>query len=254
LSDLTPPEITPPEAPEPAANDVPWGFGDILLMLGLAIPFFIAGFAATYGVIRLAGLPARGLGLLIGQFIGYGFVLVPLWMLFRSRFAEPPSLLLRLSIPSGSAGRAIGYGVLTVFLVMASAAILRTPQIDTPMEELLSDPLTLAGAAVLGVTIGPWFEELFFRGLLQPVMVRHFGIAFGILLSSLPFALLHGPQYGWSWRHVVLITVAGCAFGVMRHKTNSTGAAALMHCAYNGVLFAGFIAAKWAGVDMPEAI
>lgn len=246
--------MTESPPPAPRESDVPWNFADVLLTIGLAIPFFIVGFGFAYAALKAVGVSTKGLALLVAQFIGYGFTLIPLWLLFSKRFGESPVRLLRLDVPSGQAPRALGLGLLTTFAVMTAAVLLRTPRIETPMEELLSDPLTLAGAAVLGVTLGPWFEELIFRGLLQPVMVRHMGVFGGIVLSSLPFALLHGPQYAWSWRHVILITLAGSAFGLLRHTTNSTGAAALMHSAYNGVLFLGFIAAKWAGADLPHAI
>jgi membrane protease YdiL (CAAX protease family) len=52
------------------------------------------------------------------------------------------------------------------------------------------------------------------------------------------FGLLHFPEYGNSWRHALLITAAGAAFGWMRHATGSTKASALMHAAYNALFFA----------------
>jgi hypothetical protein len=122
------------------------------------------------------------------------------------------------------------------------------------MEELLADPVSLIAAAILGTTIAPWFEELLFRGLIQPVAVRITGVVPGIILAALPFALLHAPQYAWSWRHVLMITVAGAAFGWRRHRTGSTGAAWVMHAAYNLLLFTGFIAGRWAGADMTRSI
>jgi membrane protease YdiL (CAAX protease family) len=153
-----------------------------------------------------------------------------------------------------AAANAIPAGIMLSFGVLALAALLRVPQKETPMEQLLSDWLSLVVAAVLGVTLGPWFEELMFRGLLQPVAVRALGVIPGIVIAALPFALLHGPQYGWSWKHILLITVAGAAFGWKRHTSGSTGAAAVMHSAYNMVLFAGYIAGKWMGTDLPRTI
>ena len=71
--------------------------------------------------------------------------------------------------------------------------------------------------------MAPVCEELMFRGFLQPLLVRSLGAAAGILATALPFGLLHFQEYGNSWRHVLLISLSGVAFGWMRHATGSTG-------------------------------
>jgi membrane protease YdiL (CAAX protease family) len=93
-----------------------------------------------------------------------------------------------------------------------------------------------------------------FRGLLQPVLARTFGAIGAVILAALPFAMMHGPQYGWSWRHVLLIAFAGAAFGWHRWRTDSTGAAVVMHAGYNAILFTLFIAGKWAGNRLPRML
>jgi membrane protease YdiL (CAAX protease family) len=89
-------------------------------------------------------------------------------------------------------------------------------------------------------------EEIFFRGLLQQSATRSLGPIAGILIGAVPFALLHGPQYAWSWRHVLMIAAAGSAFGWWRMRTGSTGASSLMHAVYNGVFVAGFLVGRTA--------
>jgi membrane protease YdiL (CAAX protease family) len=97
---------------------------------------------------------------------------------------------------------------------------------------------------VLGVTLAPLCEELVFRGFLQPVLVRSLGAAPGILLAALPFGLLHFQEYGNSWRHALIIAMAGVAFGWMRQATGSTKAAAIMHAAYNSLFFIALLTEK----------
>jgi membrane protease YdiL (CAAX protease family) len=92
--------------------------------------------------------------------------------------------------------------------------------------------------AIFGIGIAPVCEELAFRGFLQPLLVRTFGVLPGILLASIPFGLLHYSEFGNSWRHAVLIAMAGASFGWMRQATGSTKAAALMHASYNALIFA----------------
>jgi uncharacterized protein len=118
--------------------------------------------------------------------------------------------------------------------------LIRTPTTGNRITKLLENPGTLVWVALFGLTLAPVAEELGFRGLLQPLLVRSFGPAPGIIAAAIPFGLLHFSEYGNSWRHVVLISLAGAAFGWMRYRTGSTKAAALMHASYNGLEFVVF--------------
>ena len=230
-----------------------WGLTEVALFLGLGIPAFLVGFAGASFGLMVAGVHAKGARLLMAQMFGYAFMLGPLWLIFR-RFDTNPLRALRMGVSGRDAQSAFPAGLFTAVAVLVLAAALRTPQLDTPMEELLADTVSLIAAAILGTTVAPWFEELLFRGLLQPVAIRTAGVWPGILLAALPFALMHAPQYAWSWRHILIITLAGAAFGWRRYKTGSTGAAWVMHAAYNLLLFAGFIAGKYAGSDLTRSI
>jgi len=84
-------------------------------------------------------------------------------------------------------------------------------------------------------------EELAFRGFLMPLLVRSFGAAIGIAGAAIPFALLHGDQYAWTWQYVLLVALAGVAFGWLRYRTGSTMASALMHSTYNATFYAAFL-------------
>jgi membrane protease YdiL (CAAX protease family) len=239
-----------PQIPQTPVPEPEWGVLDLLLFFFAGIPFFLAGAAVIYGSLAAAGVQPNELRMLLAQFGGYVALLIPLRLIVVRKFRTTPMRLFQMAVPAGQTGVSLTAGVAASFAVLALAAALRMPKIETPMEKLLDIPAILAAAAVLGVTVGPWFEELIFRGLLQPVLVRFVGAVPGIVLAALPFSMLHGPQYGWSWRHMLLLTLAGASFGWLRHRTGSTGAAVLMHAGYNLVLFVGFIAAKWAGVDL----
>jgi len=90
--------------------------------------------------------------------------------------------------------------------------------------------------------MGPVCEELAFRGFLLPWLARRIKPAPAVAVTAVLFAVLHGPEYAWSWRHVVLISVAGVAFGAVRLRTGSTAAAAVVHATYNLVFFAALVA------------
>ncbi len=119
---------------------------------------------------------------------------------------------------------------------------LRTPEIDLPFEEMLGSRGTIIFLGILVVVLGPVAEELAFRGFLMPLLSRSFGVAAGIVTTGILFGCLHGHEYQWSWRHMLLISAAGCIFGWAKYKTKSTAASAFMHSTFNLTQFAAFLA------------
>ena len=79
------------------------------------------------------------------------------------------------------------------------------------------------------------------RRRFQAEAPHHHGVLAAVV-TAVPFALLHGPAYQWSWQHLLLVFLAGCVFGVVRSVLDSTLAAAATHSAYNLTLLAGYIA------------
>jgi membrane protease YdiL (CAAX protease family) len=225
----------PPELP-PAESYPFWSYLDlggfvIIALFALLVESFLA--SAFLSVVHVkkffVELPA--------QMVLYIFLLWLLAVIFRRYYGRPFWESLRW-VPARLNGSAqVTCGVLLAFGVMAASVLLRTPEIDSPMKELLSDRTSIVMVAVFGTTLGPLCEEIVFRGFLQPLLVRSLGAVPGVLMAAVPFGLLHLQQYGNSWRHVLLITLAGAAFGWMRYRTGSTKAAVIMHAAYNGVFF-----------------
>jgi membrane protease YdiL (CAAX protease family) len=79
-------------------------------------------------------------------------------------------------------------------------------------------------------------EELFFRGFFYPVAARRLGVAWGIVLTALPFGLLHLAQYGYSWGAVLIIFLVGVVLTTVRAMTKSVASSFLAHVGYNGTL------------------
>jgi membrane protease YdiL (CAAX protease family) len=75
----------------------------------------------------------------------------------------------------------------------------------------------------------------------MPLLARSLGVVAGILLAGMLFGCMHGPEYNWSWQHVLLITLAGVVFGCARYAARSTLAAAMMHSTFNLTQFAAFV-------------
>jgi membrane protease YdiL (CAAX protease family) len=106
---------------------------------------------------------------------------------------------------------------------------------------MLGSSATIILLGILVVILGPVAEELAFRGFLMPLLVRSIGVAGGIVVTGIIFGSVHGYEYQWSWRHMLLISTAGCVFGWVKYKTQSTVASALMHSTFNLTQFAAFL-------------
>jgi membrane protease YdiL (CAAX protease family) len=60
-------------------------------------------------------------------------------------------------------------------------------------------------------------------------------MVWGVVLSAVPFALLHLPQYADAWAAGLVIFIVGLVLGVVRAKTRSVGSSFLVHAGYNGI-------------------
>jgi membrane protease YdiL (CAAX protease family) len=242
-SDVTP--DAPAPSPEPPAPIPFWGYADLFLFAGLAVPAMLAGFGLVKAVLTLFHLhPIRAAEVLTEQFIGYLFLFLVLVVIFRFQYRRPFWASLGWTPIMAPPMWIVIAGWVTAFLVVFAGYLIRTPTTSNPLTELMQDRVSIALIGIFGVTLGPMAEELAFRGFLQPLLVRSFGVFPGILLAALPFGVLHFSEYGNSWRHVVLICAAGVAFGFMRQVTGSTKASTLMHSAYNALFFAALWGSK----------
>jgi membrane protease YdiL (CAAX protease family) len=130
---------------------------------------------------------------------------------------------------------------------------------------ILNDLLNSTSGAwlmfIFGSTGAPLIEELAFRGFLLPSLVNIFrglerrqrispsttlfiGIPVSILLTSLPFALLHSLQVSNAWAPILLIGIVSVVLCLVRLRLNSLAASTLVHAAYNFSLFAGMLIAS----------
>jgi hypothetical protein len=134
---------------------------------------------------------------------------------------------------------------------------------NAPIEQMMRAP----GAAWLmfgfGVTIAPFFEEMFFRGFLLPALCTAwdwaierstgkpappldanghpqwslFAMIVASVLSSLPFALLHVEQQGHSLGPFLLLIAISLVLCTVRLKTRSLASSTLVHACYNFFIF-----------------
>jgi membrane protease YdiL (CAAX protease family) len=239
-ADAGAPEPLPP-GPAPPAEGPFWTYVDLAMFAGLAVPALILGAHLVRALTGAAPTGNDAPRLLAAQFLGYLGWFLCVWFLFRIKYDRPFWQSLGWRVPSSGLLRCFLLGPAVALSVAVLAALLRTPQ-TMPFRDLLTDRASVLLLGGFAVTLGPICEELAFRGLVFPLVARSLGVPAGIVSTALLFALIHGPQYGWSWQHVVLLTLASSVFGWIRHVTGSTLAAAAAHGSYNATFFAALLA------------
>jgi membrane protease YdiL (CAAX protease family) len=238
------PPPVPPDVPLPAADPKApfWDYQDLGLFVSLCFPSLLITILlvrALSGSIPY-GKPFQGL---LAQLVWYALVFGSLYALLRMRYRQPfwRSLGWKM-VPFSTTAICCVAGPFLAVAIGYLGYLLRTPEISLPFDQMLDNRPTMILFSLFVVILGPLCEELAFRGFLLPLFVRSLGAAAGIIVTGILFGCLHAPEYSWSWRHVLLVALAGCVFGWVRHQTGSTVAATYMHSTYNLTQFAAFVA------------
>ncbi|MBM3728807.1 MAG: CPBP family intramembrane metalloprotease [Acidobacteria bacterium] len=214
------------EQPAPA-----WDLRDLAVIAGLYLP------ALVLGTLVWLWAPSKVVRLVAAQLTAWAVWLFAAGALLRMRCGLGLLEAARAKLPVARLGLWTALGPVMAGVFLAAAWLMDMPRIETPMRDLLAEPGGFWLLAFAGSTAGPWCEEIAFRGLVQPVLAARLGTALGIAATSLPFALMHGPEYAWSWRHLALLVAVSASFGVVRAASGSTLASAAAHAGYNTTQF-----------------
>jgi len=219
----------PPKRREPF-----WGYQDLAIVLGLMFAgmalIVIGAAAATFVWPRLKEDPVPLL--LPSNLAMYLVLLLVFKFVFSSRYGQPVLLSLGWRMRSASVlAYAAFAGIALPFVISGIGYVLHTPKVSTPMDKI-PDSVPLA---LMAVVLAPFFEELFFRGFLQPLLTRTFGVILGILVTAGLFGSLHAAEYSFVWQYVVAIGIVGIALGIVRAWTNSIVPTTVMHGCFNGL-------------------
>jgi len=239
---MTPTDPQPFPPPTTRLSEPFWDYQDLGLFISLCFPSLLITILLVRSLSNVIpyGKPFQGL---LAQLVWYAMVFSSLYALLHLRYRQPfwRSLGWKL-LPFSTTAICFVAGPFLAVAIGYLGYLLRTPEISLPFQQMLDNRPTLLLFSVFVVVIGPLCEELAFRGFLLPLFVRSLGAAAGIILTGLLFGCLHAPEYSWSWRHVLLVAVAGSVFGWVRYQTGSTAAATYMHSTYNLTQFAAFVA------------
>ena len=229
--------------PPPVENPV-WSGWDVLLITVLTIVAIFVLQTAEVQVAQWLRFPHQSwvqvaqklsqipILILVSQLLVYIPAAAFMLVLVEGKYHVPFWRAIRWNWPR-PAWRLLALGAAVLFALTLLENLFPTPK-DTPFEHLFDRPRDAYLILIIAVSLGPLMEEVFFRGLLYPVLARRLGSTWGILLTALPFGLVHLPQYGWAWSAALVIFLVGVVCGVVRAVTKSVGASFLVHVGYNG--------------------
>lgn len=227
-----------------------WRFTQLGLVVASGIVFASLG---ASGLLALAP-GSRDLMLVLGTCLGLGVTCALIAEIARRM---DPSGVRSLGLWPGGHARAAAAGVLAYLLCLPAllALMLLWPWVHLKLGgELVAQPffdvLAEQSGAMLWllvlvlVAVQPLFEELIFRGFVQPLLVQNLGDRGGVTLTSLCFALLHGTS------HFLPIFALSLLLGALKLRTQRLAACWAVHALHNGLMLA---VALYGGAQAGEA-
>lgn len=170
-----------------------------------------------------------------GQLLAYLLVLMLMYGLVRNRSHGRVLESVRWNWPANWNVYLIA-GIVLAIVLVPLGNLLPMPK-EAPIDQFFRTAQDAYVLSLFGVLFAPLFEEVFFRGLLYPVVARWLGLYPAIVITAILFALIHGSQLNYSWGPVLIIFLVGIALTTVRAVKKSLSASVLMHMAYNGTIF-----------------
>jgi membrane protease YdiL (CAAX protease family) len=170
---------------------------------------------------------------LLAEFVAYLVVGLYMFLLLEGKYHTRFWQGIRWNWPGVAGLSLVGVGVLMLGFD-ALGRFLPMPK-TTPFDQFFERPMDAYLTVAFAITLGPLMEELFFRGFLYPVIARRMGAVWGIVLTAVPFGLMHYAQYR-SWSAVLIIFLVGVVLTTVRAVTKSVASSFLAHVGYNATL------------------
>jgi membrane protease YdiL (CAAX protease family) len=237
--------VEPIAAVPPAPRFPAWSWWDVVAVLVftlfIVIGFSVAALFIAHSMPEYRNVPftelATNAGVVIGaQTAAYPIVILLMFVLVRSRSHERFGTAVRWNWPGFAAPGFFLGGIVLAIVVESASRFLPIPK-SLPVDKFFNSTTSAYLMAAFGTTLAPLLEELFFRGLLYPLLRRAFRLFIAVALTGAAFAAIHGAQLGYAWAPVLSIFVVGVVFTLIRERTGSVASAFVMHCGYNFTLF-----------------
>ncbi|MFT7669324.1 MAG: membrane protease YdiL (CAAX protease family) [Planctomycetota bacterium] len=187
----------------------------------------------------------------IGDELGFAGIMLKAGLIFLA----PAALIIKLALDldpdklkslgftwPGSV-RAVLFGLVTYVLLIPAllgASLLwpwifeslgGVPETQAVIQQFIDlDPAQLAVPVLFAVLIQPFFEELIFRGFLQPLLVQNFREFWGVILTSLLFALVHPLAV------FLPVFALSLVLGGVMQRTQRFASCWAVHAVHNGLM------------------
>jgi uncharacterized protein len=229
---------------EPAASigAVPWGWRDIVRAIALSVVSLVVLFIALVVVVagrQLMGVADDVIVMSASVEIGfYAIILLAIYWTTVRRYQSPWAALGLRPVPLGWLILAplLVVGMLTLGAAITSAISafqgqeFVNPQVNDMAQGQQLTPLHLV-MLLLGVAVvAPIVEELFFRGMLYPLLRRRLPGWLAIVANAAIFAALHFIPI-----LLPILFVMGLLLTFVRARTNSVIPGILIHALNNAV-------------------
>ncbi|HHW60854.1 MAG TPA: CPBP family intramembrane metalloprotease [Syntrophomonadaceae bacterium] len=132
-------------------------------------------------------------------------------------------------------GLAGGLGLTILILILSIPIQYFQPQLEPQyFETMLRSTQDLASIVlilIIGTVLGPFSEELFYRGMLYPVCRRYLGPVGGAILAGAIFGVAH-----WDLWRTIPLAIGGMTLCYFYEKTGSILVTTLAHGVWNGIM------------------
>lgn len=218
-----------------------WGWVDLILvyiasmLISLLYGWYIAPSLAQY-------LPGGEQGKILQfllAFLMQFFCMVGFAYLFAVRL--PRGSWSDLGLKPASWSVVLRYGIwgglgITVLILLLSIPIqYLQPQLEPQyFESVLRSAENLPSILpilLVGTVLGPFSEELFYRGMIYPVLRHYTGPVWGAILAGLVFGLAH-----WDLWRTIPLAIGGAVLCYIYEKSGSIWVTTLAHGIWNGCM------------------
>jgi len=248
------PESVPRPEPSPApAPDESWERRvPLWSVFAIALAAFVLASIAYAVIAGIAGLSAAEADEAPGPVLGATFVQDALLIggaVLVVGLATTQRTAAALGLRRTRLWPAVGWAAVVLGTFWLASGLLVTlfgePPEQEITQEIKSEDGVLALGGYVGITclIAPIAEEMFFRGLLFPVLRARIGVAWGVLVTGVLFSIVHA--IGSPVEALIVLFVLGAGLCLLYLRTGSLLPCIGLHALNNAISFAATKEMAW---------
>jgi membrane protease YdiL (CAAX protease family) len=232
------PWAIPLAQPVEAPRTGPGGF-DLLIGVGCAWGMEVASAGALAVIVALQGRSSNEfafeglppLGIIISATTSAVFAALVSWYFVccrQGRSVRDGLALKKIGTPALLAcfGLAVAGAILPILATLAGGTG------RSPLARLIDTREGLMAFGALALLL-PQLEEVYYRGFIFPILRKHLGASWAIVLVTLWFGGAHAFQLAGDWPTLALVTCMGALWTIQRHVTDSLVPSMITHWVYN---------------------